>query len=48
MTQSNTGSGTLILLGIGLWIMVGLKFYPLLKLGSAFKGLLPTTEHIVR
>ncbi|MBV7265086.1 alanine/glycine:cation symporter family protein [Erythrobacter ani] len=30
---------TIILLGIGLWIMVGLKFYPLIKLGSAFKGL---------
>ncbi|MEL6239219.1 MAG: amino acid carrier protein [Pseudomonadota bacterium] len=30
---------TIILLGIGLWIMVGLKFYPILKLGSAFKGL---------
>ena len=30
---------TIILLGVGLWIMVGLRFYPLLKLGSAFKGL---------
>ncbi|MEM7689851.1 MAG: alanine/glycine:cation symporter family protein [Pseudomonadota bacterium] len=30
---------TIILLGIGLWIMVGLKFYPIVKLGSAFKGL---------
>ena len=30
---------TLILLGMGLWIMVGLKFYPIVKLGSAFKGL---------
>lgn len=30
---------TLILLGIGLWIMVGLRFYPIVKLGSAFKGL---------
>ena len=30
---------TIILLGIGLWIMVGLKFYPLRKLGSAFAGL---------
>ena len=30
---------TIILLGIGLWIMVGLKFYPILKLGSAMKGL---------
>ena len=30
---------TLILLGIGMWIMIGLRFYPILKLGSAFKGL---------
>ena len=30
---------TIALLGIGLWIMVGLKFYPLRKLGSAFAGL---------
>ncbi len=30
---------TIILLGIGLWIMIGLKFYPIRKLGSAFKGL---------
>lgn len=30
---------TIILLGVGLWIMVGLKFYPLRKLGSAFAGL---------
>lgn len=30
---------TIILLGIGLYIMIGLKFYPLRKLGSAFKGL---------
>ena len=29
----------LVLFGIGMWIMVGLKFYPLVKLGSAFKGL---------
>ena len=29
----------LILFGIGLYIMVGLKFYPLRQLGSAFKGL---------
>ena len=27
----------MILLGIGLWIMVGLRFYPIVKLGSAFK-----------
>ena len=30
---------TIILLGIGLYIMIGLKFYPLRQLGSAFKGL---------
>ena len=30
---------TIILLGIGLWMMVGLRFYPIVKLGSAFKGL---------
>ena len=29
----------LILLGVGLWFMMGLKFYPLTKLGSAMKGL---------
>lgn len=31
---------TIILLGIGIYIMVGLKFYPLRNLGAAFKGLL--------
>ncbi|WP_340588754.1 alanine/glycine:cation symporter family protein [Erythrobacter alti] len=30
---------TLVLLGIGMWIMIGLRFYPIIKLGSAFKGL---------
>jgi AGCS family alanine or glycine:cation symporter len=30
---------TIILLGVGLWIMIGLRFYPIVKLGSAFKGL---------
>lgn len=30
---------TIILLGIGLYIMFGLKFYPIRQLGSAFKGL---------
>ncbi|MEW4448873.1 alanine/glycine:cation symporter family protein [Qipengyuania sp. JC766] len=30
---------TIVLLGIGLWIMIGLRFYPIVKLGSAFKGL---------
>jgi AGCS family alanine or glycine:cation symporter len=29
----------IILLGIGLYIMIGLRFYPLRKLGSAFAGL---------
>jgi alanine or glycine:cation symporter, AGCS family len=29
----------IVLFGIGLYIMVGLKFYPLRQLGSAFKGL---------
>ena len=29
----------LILLGIGAWFMVGLRFYPIVKLGSAVKGL---------
>jgi len=30
---------TIILLGIGAWTMIGLKFYPIRKLGSAFIGL---------
>ena len=30
---------TIVLLGIGAWIMIGLRFYPLRKLGSAFSGL---------
>lgn len=29
----------IVLLGVGLFFMVGLKFYPIVKLGSAFKGL---------
>ena len=29
----------LILLGVGLWFMVGLRFYPIVKLGSAIRGL---------
>ncbi len=29
----------IVLLGIGLWVMIGLRFYPILKLGSAFAGL---------
>jgi AGCS family alanine or glycine:cation symporter len=29
----------LILFGVGLWVMVGLRFYPIVKLGSAFAGL---------
>lgn len=28
-----------VLLGVGLWMMIGLRFYPLLKLGEAFAGL---------
>ena len=28
-----------ILLGVGLWLMIGLRFYPILKLGTAFAGL---------
>lgn len=28
-----------ILLGVGLWLMIGLRFYPILKLGEAFAGL---------
>ena len=27
------------LLGLGLWMMIGLRFYPITKLGSAFAGL---------
>ncbi|WP_144096350.1 alanine/glycine:cation symporter family protein [Croceicoccus sediminis] len=30
---------TIVLLGVGLWLMFGLKFYPLRNLGSAFAGL---------
>ena len=29
----------IVLFGIGIWIMVGLRFYPLRQLGSAFAGL---------
>ncbi|TIX49551.1 alanine/glycine:cation symporter family protein [Alteraurantiacibacter aquimixticola] len=29
----------IILFGVGLWTMVGLRFYPIVKLGSAFAGL---------
>lgn len=29
----------IVLLGIGLWMMVGLRFYPIVKLGAAFAGL---------
>ena len=28
-----------ILLGVGLWIMIGLRFYPILKFGAAVRGL---------
>jgi AGCS family alanine or glycine:cation symporter len=34
----------IILLGIGLWMMIGLRFYPILKLGSAFVGLFKKEE----
>ena len=30
---------TIVLLGIGIYVMIGLKFYPIRNLGSAFKGL---------
>ncbi|GAA0271420.1 sodium:alanine symporter family protein [Alteraurantiacibacter aestuarii] len=30
---------TIILLGIGLYVMIGLRFYPIIKLGNAFAGL---------
>lgn len=33
-----------ILLGIGLWIMVGLRFYPITHLGQAFAGLFSRTK----
>ncbi len=29
----------MVLLGLGLWMMIGLRFYPIRKLGSAFAGL---------
>ncbi len=29
----------IVLLGVGLWMMIGLRFYPIRKLGSAFAGL---------
>ncbi|MBX9614991.1 MAG: sodium:alanine symporter family protein [Caulobacteraceae bacterium] len=29
----------IVLLGVGAWIMIGLRFYPILKLGEAFAGL---------
>ncbi len=29
----------IVLFGVGLWMMAGLRFYPILKLGSAFAGL---------
>ena len=28
-----------ILLGVGLWIMIGLRFYPIVKFGAAVRGL---------
>ena len=35
---------TLVLLGIGLWIMIGLRFYPIRNLGRAFAGLFKARE----
>ena len=29
----------LVLLGVGLWFMIGLRFYPIVKFGAALKGL---------
>ena len=29
----------IVLFGVGLWVMIGLRFYPIRKLGSAFAGL---------
>lgn len=29
----------LVLFGIGMWMMIGLRFYPIVKLGAAFAGL---------
>ena len=33
----------LILLGVGLWFMIGLRFYPIVKLGSAIMFWSPET-----
>lgn len=35
----------IMLLGIGLYIMIGLRFYPILKLGSAFAGLFSSRKN---
>jgi AGCS family alanine or glycine:cation symporter len=34
----------IVLLGVGAWIMIGLRFYPILKLGEAFAGLFKKGE----
>jgi AGCS family alanine or glycine:cation symporter len=34
----------IMLLGIGLYFMVGLRFYPILKLGAAFRGLFKSRQ----
>ena len=38
----------IMLLGIGLYIMIGLRFYPIVKLGSAFAGLFSDVEQYFR
>ncbi|WP_230292575.1 sodium:alanine symporter family protein [Croceicoccus sp. Ery5] len=35
----------IMLLGIGLYIMIGLRFYPIVKLGSAFAGLFSSRKN---
>lgn len=34
----------IVLLGVGAWIMIGLRFYPILKLGEAFVGLFKKSD----
>lgn len=34
----------IVLLGVGAWIMIGLRFYPILKLGEAFAGLFKKSD----
>jgi AGCS family alanine or glycine:cation symporter len=33
-----------ILFGVGIWMMIGLRFYPILQLGAAFQGLFKKGE----